>query len=628
MPQTIKASDGTELDAGVVNLSRAIRARESKGDYNAVGDAGTSKGAYQWQPGNFESAAKQYGLDPKDFSPVNQDKVAYQQVKALKDKGYTPEQVAAAWNAGEGSLQNDKWKTNVGDTTINGQTVHYDTPSYVNSVVSEFQKLKGSNGNSGYNPTPFSNPTGSANPGQINFSGIQAPTPQPQSNPTSFLGQAGQEFSQAGSDIGTSASKLGTGVSELTQGNVKQGAQDTFNGALQTVGAGAGLIGQLTNTALEHTPIVGTALKGIENLIGAGVGSLAKTEAGQAVAKSVGEFSAAHPEISKDIGAGFNIVTAIPILKGLSVVKNVAMDATASALKNYAEKAATKDITEVMQKTARGSKYLERNPDVVKTLIDERAIPDIEGGRFTVSDAKSKLGQQISTIEDTKLTPLLESGNSPAIKSRMPFEDILKNAETFATNAQEDFAPIKKELDLVRKKFGDYPTIAQLNEAKRTVSRKISEGAFNNPDSSAMKVARSVLQDSVEKGARALGLGDVAAINQEMARLIKAQDALDFIVRKAVPLGKFGKTMVNAATVGGEVLGEMHGVPAVGGFAARYGAKRLASGAEGFKNELLKRTGQGAQRTTPGKAVKGLGGGLIGSLLQHKASSGATTPQR
>lgn len=135
--QTITASDGTQLDAGVVNLARAIRQQESSGNYNAVGDAGTSHGAYQWQPGNFQSAAQKYGLNPNDFSPINQDKVAYHQILDYKNQGYTPEQIASLWNSGKPDPTG-----NVGTTTINGQQVHYDTPGYVNNVMNYFQQYK------------------------------------------------------------------------------------------------------------------------------------------------------------------------------------------------------------------------------------------------------------------------------------------------------------------------------------------------------------------------------------------------------------------------------------------------------------------------------------------------------
>lgn len=139
-PQTITAKDGTVLDAGIVNLSKAIRQQESGGNYNAIGDNGTSHGAYQWNKDNFAKDAQQFGLDPNDFSPVNQDKVAYAQINAYKQAGYSPEQIASLWNSGKPDATGNK-----GTTVINGKPVNYDTPKYVANVMSYFQQNKSQN---------------------------------------------------------------------------------------------------------------------------------------------------------------------------------------------------------------------------------------------------------------------------------------------------------------------------------------------------------------------------------------------------------------------------------------------------------------------------------------------------
>ena len=148
---TVQASDGTALDPSVVNLAKAIRTQESGNNYTKSGDAGTSVGAYQFNnggapvpkggvPANYKAWATQYGVDPNDFSPINQDKVAYARLLDFKNRGYTPAQSAAAWNAGEGHV-ND-WQTHKGSTTINGQTISYDTPAYVDKVINTFRALK------------------------------------------------------------------------------------------------------------------------------------------------------------------------------------------------------------------------------------------------------------------------------------------------------------------------------------------------------------------------------------------------------------------------------------------------------------------------------------------------------
>ncbi len=150
--QTVTASDGTVLDSGVVNLAKAIRQKESGGDYNAIGDNGTSHGAYQWQPGNFAKDAEQFGLDPNDFSPVNQDKVAYKQIEAYKQAGYSPEQVASLWNSGKPDATG-----NQGVTTVNGKPLSYDTPKYVSDVMNYFNQNKLQNPGQSAQPQDLAN---------------------------------------------------------------------------------------------------------------------------------------------------------------------------------------------------------------------------------------------------------------------------------------------------------------------------------------------------------------------------------------------------------------------------------------------------------------------------------------
>lgn len=98
MPPLV-TEDGTQLDSKVLKVVRAIRQVESQGDYNAVGDGGNSHGAYQWNKDNFRNAAKEILGDANaPMTPANQNKVAYYQVKAYKDAGRDPEEIAALWN--------------------------------------------------------------------------------------------------------------------------------------------------------------------------------------------------------------------------------------------------------------------------------------------------------------------------------------------------------------------------------------------------------------------------------------------------------------------------------------------------------------------------------------------------
>lgn len=146
MNPTSTQSNTPQVDPTALSLWRSIKSAEGGSYDNTSGDNGTSAGVGQWNngkialkkgeiPANFKSGASQFGLDPNDFSEVNQDHVGYSQVeKDLKD-GLSQSSIAAKWNSG----LTHGWENHVGDTTINGKTVHYDTPAYVAKVQKAYQ---------------------------------------------------------------------------------------------------------------------------------------------------------------------------------------------------------------------------------------------------------------------------------------------------------------------------------------------------------------------------------------------------------------------------------------------------------------------------------------------------------
>lgn len=101
--QSVQLQDGTQLDPKILKVMKAIRTVESGGKYDAKGDyqggTATSTGAYQWHGDNWKTAAKTVlGNENAEMTPANQNKVAYHQIKAYKDQGLQPEEIAARWN--------------------------------------------------------------------------------------------------------------------------------------------------------------------------------------------------------------------------------------------------------------------------------------------------------------------------------------------------------------------------------------------------------------------------------------------------------------------------------------------------------------------------------------------------
>lgn len=158
--------ENNTLDPNALILTKAIGLQENGGkvNYNALGDGGSSAGQYQWNngstslkqgqiPSNFATMASRHGLDGTDFSPENQNRVAYTYIKGLLDSGMTPAQVASSWNAGRGEPNAYTGKFSNGSAST---TSTFDVPGYVKGVQGYAQKLWNEQQN---NPTQSTEPT-------------------------------------------------------------------------------------------------------------------------------------------------------------------------------------------------------------------------------------------------------------------------------------------------------------------------------------------------------------------------------------------------------------------------------------------------------------------------------------
>lgn len=306
-------------DQQALALTHAIALQESgrngTPNYNAVGDAGTSKGAYQWQPGNFESAAKNAGLDPSDFSPENQDKVAYSEVKAYKDKGYDPGQIASLWNSGSPN----NWQNHAGTTTINGKTISYDTPAYVKGVQKYYQQITGGNSQ----PPTNGLPSASAAPKPLlpASQDLQSATPNTSNDPSGgFISGLAEDAT------GTNPDSIDTQVENTVKGVgnfLFPAVGDIYND----------VTGQNKKTALQQAGDVGlSVLPFIPGLGEAGEyarGAELAGEAGADAVKGGGLLSkvASLPTAVKGAGVGYGAGVASNLSQGQSLGQAVTPNA-------------------------------------------------------------------------------------------------------------------------------------------------------------------------------------------------------------------------------------------------------------------------------------------------------------
>lgn len=599
MPPSLQSQPNNDVISPIaINAAKAIRQVESGGDYSAQSKDG-SYGAYQFLQSTWNTDSQKYlgkVVPWKSATREQQNEVAVKTINDMIQSGQAKNigEVASIWNSGSPDTY---LKGSIG---TNSAGVHYDVGKYAEKVANAYQQIKGQSNTSG----PVSIPDAPTNTAPFTLAqpqGIQGDA----SDPT--LGQ----------DLSGRLQDATTGLNTIIQGTGH--GTGLLSGALQIGGAIGGGIGDVVNKGLELIP----GVKAIEGVIGQGIGKLAQTPVGQSIVSSLQSFATAHPELSKDLGAGFNIVTALPILDGIGAVKDVALDGISNALKTTAENVAEKNFTATAARTVGGRAALEAGgKEAVGTLVQERALPEIVDGKYATKEASDKLSAQISQIEDNELQPAIKSVSTSGIDTKQPLENLRQEA---LQNVQEQFkssgnvgqakAAVNKIFDDYKQSYGDYVSLEDVNDMKRGIRGSVN---FNSPklDSDISYHVGQVLQKNIETSAEKLGLPDIGAINQKMARLIKAQNMLKYIKGKPIKQGVLGGIVKDVATAGGEALGNSSGIPLAGGYIGREAGSAASKKLASIPEAILRRTGKDAVQNSITSAAKTAGIGAIGALSQ------------
>lgn len=576
--EQITLQDGTQLDPKVVKVMRAIRKIESNDNYSAIGDNGASAGGYQWNNGktpipeggvpiNFQNQAKTYGLDPSDFSPANQNKVAYAHIKALKDQGRQPEEIAAIWNGAHEE----------------GGKMVYNAPEYGNKFRAALSGAPGAD----YNPKPFSRP------GYTSQS-IAPQIPISQNQP---IVQNVQE-SELGKQLIKRTGDIGTAVKETMSGKI-----NPVSGVIQTLGGVAGAGGDIVNAAIENIPVVGDIYKGINKFIGLGAEKFFGTPAGQSVAKSLNDFSTKHPELSRDIGAGINIATAIPILKGLGAVADIGMNATAKTLKGASEKAVYTSLENVAKKGSfkTATKVLEKNPTLFKDMVQNKVLPDIENGKYVIDEAKQGTWDNINGLE-TQIKSHIENKSGIANPQKIIDTTVAKMPNSGLTGFE--LIDNAKSLDPLNRNLWDKFTagqanLSEANELRSALGRSIGSKMWDTPDVAAKKEIGKNLYGSMSDYIKS-NVPETSDLFKQVSQQFKFQDALELINGKPVATpGLVGNALTKASGFAGQNI---------------QNATKKAVG--GLPLDLLKRS----EKPIVNPLTKGKIGGLLGAAMAQKAN--------
>lgn len=574
--------DSNTIDRDALNLTRAIGLQEGGGkiDYNAVGDAGTSKGAYQWQPGNFESAARDAGLDPNDFSPENQDKVAYARVKSRKDAGLQPWEIAAEWNSGS----KDNWKDHSGDTTINGQTIHYDTPAYVSNVKNYYTKLAGGT---------------STNPA-ADIAGTNIQTP-----PTTL--EAPGILSQSINQFGKGYGQISKGVDEGNLGDIGKGVLNEAAGGIRAV-----------FSPVEWATKMVAKIPGISNVVGGvekGINYVADKISNN---PQLQDFMVKHPDADEVAG---NLITIGATLVGgkespeIRDSLNPITEKVSDVVKPIKEKLQQKAVNSTIEDWNRiGGDYvktdkllskeeaLKSNPNSPESVQDTPTFLSnlgispkalIRDNKFDTSIVADKLsGDAIKPFEDVLTEQLKVAQQSqPPVSVGEIHSQIIKNINDIKNITEGDretmIAASTREMRLLNKKYPDGIPLDKLNEVKGNYWRATKFDVSNPLRSQVNYNIGSTMKDVIEQKS---GDANVAELNGLLGNYYKSAKflrGLDGKIPKLTGKQKIVRGVVKgAAVLGGEKLFGIGG--GVGGFLlSKSIAQMLESSSGGLQTRIL-----------------------------------------
>lgn len=582
-----------QLDPQALNLAKAIRRAEtgtSSDPYNATGSSG-ERGAYQYMPETWKQWAGQYLQDSNaELSVENQNKVAYSRIKELKDQGYSPVEIASLWNSGDRNaykgVRSDGVTPTVGKIKNSaGVEVDIDVPTYAKKVSQYYREFSG-NQASPIGPREFQ-------------------TSVPQRTETGVLSSLGSGMIEPPKEPGKLERRLGQGseaLGKLSTGISEGDLSQSLSGTLQTGGAVAGGIVDLTDAALGLIPGYDASMDFVGKKV---IAPLLTSLGGEKVYQQWQQFAQEYPEFAKNIGAAGNIASVVPLFKALRVGGSTVADVVRTGVSKTGFVKTLEDATKaeirqsgVSAPSKAGNLLAPRElkgkvVDPVDTIVDKDYIPDVVEDangipRYDSTTAIKKLDDELD-LDETALQRALEEASRKGLVGYVPMTALRTEAQNlvktaFANRGQVDAAlrKVDRIMDDYTKYKGDLVPLTELNDMKRGIREAVN---FNSPKLGADVRTHlgSLFMETIEDVAEKQGIKTIADLNRDMAMKIRAKEALEFLNARSVVERPGFRTMLgrrsgDLGTIAGESIGQAVGVPGVGAALGRYTTNKAISG--------------------------------------------------
>jgi hypothetical protein len=329
------------------------------------------------------------------------------------------------------------------DGIVQQMTANNEPDQNIQAVVGDFKQK-------------YSNPTNDQ----------QAPT---QGGISGYIGQ-----------IAAMPGKIGRDYNARTQGAVQaqdksiSGQQSTASGALQTIGEGAGFVGDLITEGLKA--FIPSEIK---NPIKAGISAVTQTAPVQTILKGYADWKTRHPEAAANLDATVNIGTLIPGLKGAGAITDLAEGGARGTLTTAGKIIEKQALPMSILDHSNFITDLVREPQTAATKIDQ-VSRTTEVGSGLAKKSIVALNSSESAAKDAVV-------NLPGVSARNTYQqnfNVIRDANVQAAKdlesnvASNNFVIPRREtiskLNAIKKTLATSPVI--VGDAEKT-AQKLLDGA-------------------------------------------------------------------------------------------------------------------------------------------------------